>query len=58
MGTHDETRKEKLDVVYLLTGISADVAQLTRAYIRGENKGVRKNINQIIIQLEKVHKRI
>ena len=58
MATHDETRKEKLDVVYLLTGMGADVAQLTRAYIRGENKGVKRNIHQIIKQLEKVHKRI
>ena len=58
MPTHDNTRKEKLDVVYLLTGMGADVAQLTRAYIRGENKGVKKNIHQIITQLQKIHKRI
>jgi len=58
MPPHDETRKEKLEVVYLLDGISADVSQLSRAYIRGENKGVRRNIVQIITQLEKIQKRI
>ena len=45
---------ERIDVSYWLFGISADIAQLARAYIRGEKKGVEKNISQIIKKLEKV----
>ena len=58
MGTHEENRKEKLNVSYDLFGIGADVCQLARAYLRGESKGVRKNISQIITKLEKIRKRI
>ena len=58
MATHDENRKEKLDVSYLLFGINADVCQMARAYLRGESKGVRKNVSQIITKLETVRKRI
>lgn len=58
MGTHWEVCKEKLDVVYVLFGIAADVSQLARSYIRGENKGVKRNITQIISKLDKIHKRI
>jgi len=58
MVTHEETRKEKIDVLYNISGISADVNQMGRAYIRGEAKGVRKNISQIISKLEKVSKKI
>jgi len=58
MATHDENRKERLDVSYILFGIGADVCQMARAYLRGESKGVRKNVSQIITKLETVRKRI
>lgn len=58
MATHDESRKEKLDVCYILFGISADVCQLARANLRGEAKGVSKNITQIVTKLEKIRKRL
>ena len=58
MVTHEETRKEKIDILYNLSGISADVNQMARAYIRGESKGVKKNLSQMIIKLEKIRKRI
>jgi len=58
MTTHEETRKIKLDVSYDLFGICADIAQLARAYLRNESKGVSKNITQIINKLENVGKRI
>ena len=56
--THEETRKEKIDVLYNFSGLSADVNQMARAYIRGESKGVKKNLSQMIIKLEKIRKRI
>lgn len=58
MVTHDENRKEKLDVSYDLFGLSADVSQLARAYLRSESKGMKKNISQMITKLEKIRKRI
>ena len=58
MVTHEENRKEKLDVSYDLFGLSADISQLGRAYLRSEPKGVRKNILQMITKLEKIRKRI
>ena len=58
MTTHEETRKEKIDVLYILSGISADVNQMARAHIRGEIKGVKRNISQIITKLEKIRKKI
>ena len=58
MKTHEETRKEKIDVLYHFSGISADVNQMARAYIRGEAKGVKKNISQMITKLDKIQKRI
>jgi len=58
MVTHDENRKEKLDVSYNLFGLSADISQLARAYLRNESKGVKKNIAQMITKLEKIRKRI
>jgi len=58
MVIHEENRKEKLDVSYNLFGISADVCQLARAYLRSESKGVSKNITQIIHKLESISKRI
>ncbi len=58
MVTHEESRKEKIDILYNISGISADVNQMGRAYIRGESKGVKKNISQIIIKLEKIRKMI
>ena len=32
MATHEESRKEKIDVLYNLSGLSADVNQMARAY--------------------------
>ncbi len=58
MVTHEESRKEKIDILYNLSGISADVNQMARAYIRGESKGIKKNLSQMIIKLEKIRKRI
>lgn len=58
MVTHAESRKEKLDNSYTLFGISADVSQLARSYIRGEAKGMSTNISQIISKLETIRKRI
>ncbi len=58
MPTHWESCKEKLDISYILFGISADVAQLVRAFIRGEANGIKRNITQIISKLEKIRKRI
>jgi len=58
MATHEEVRKEKLDVTYTLFGIAADICQLARAYLRSEPKGVNRNITQIIRKLEKIRKRI
>lgn len=58
MGTHESNRKEKIDVLYDMHGINADVSQMARAYIRGENKGVKRNLTQMITKLEKIRKRI
>ncbi len=58
MKNHEDTRKEKLDVSYQLFGMSADVSQMARAYLRGENKGVSKNVMQIIVKLKKISKRL
>jgi len=58
MTTHEETRKEKLDVAYDLFGIGADVSQLARAYFRNESKGMSKNVTQIIRKLESISKRL
>lgn len=58
MVSHSDSRKEKLDVSYILFGIAADVCQLARSYIRGEAKGVKINISQIITKLENIRKRI
>ena len=58
MGPREASRQEKIDVLYILSGLSADASQLARAYIRGEAKGVKKNISQIISKFEKVQKRI
>lgn len=58
MGTREESRQEKIAVLYNFSGISADVNQAARAYIRGESEGVKKNISQMITKLEKIRKRI
>ena len=58
MTTHDEIRKEKLDVSYNIFGLGADMNQMGRAYLRSDPKGVRRNITQIITKLEKIRKRI
>ena len=54
--SHEQSRKEKLDTVYDLFGLGADICQLARAYLRGEKKGVSKNITQMITKLEKIRK--
>jgi len=48
--------REKISVAYNIAGINADVAQLGRAYLRGDNRGMKTNITQIIKKLEKVRK--
>ena len=58
MVSHEDNRKEKLAVSYDLFGLSADISQLARAYLRSESKGVKKNIAQMITKLEKIRKRI
>jgi len=52
------TDKEKLDVVYTLFGVAADVCQLARSYLRSEPQGVKNNISQIITKLEQISKSI
>lgn len=56
MGTHLDTCKEKLAAAYILAGITADVAQLQRAHLRDDSKGVKRNVIQIIRKLDKVSK--
>lgn len=56
--SHEENRKEKIDVLYQISGIGADANQMARAYIRGEPAGVKRNISQMIKKLEKIRKRI
>ena len=56
--SHEESRKEKLNIVYDMFGLGADICQLSRAYLRGEKKGMSKNISQMITKLEKIRKRI
>jgi hypothetical protein len=51
-----DKNRERLRVAYLLFGIAADVSQLARAYLRGEGRGIRKNITQITGKLEKIRK--
>lgn len=58
MGSREESCREKVEILYILSGLSADANQLARAYIRGEAKGVKKNISQIISKFEKIQKRI
>lgn len=58
MTLHEDTRQEKLKVTYDLFGIGADVCQLSRAYLRGDSKGVKKNINQLIIKLQRINKKL
>ncbi len=56
MGVLLEKYRKKLDVSYVIAGISSDVAQLLRAYMRNDSRGMKKNISQIIKKLEKVSK--
>ena len=56
MKRHIKPTKERLDNIYILFGISADIAQLTRAYLRGDSRGVNRNINQMIKKLQKIKK--
>ena len=54
MGVLLDSCRGQRDVLYTLAGIAADVCQLARAYKRGEKKGVRRNIAQIVRKLEKI----
>jgi len=56
MGILLEKYRDRLAVSYSLFGISADVAQLGRAYLRGDSRGMKKNVLQIIRKLEKIRK--
>lgn len=56
MGILHERCRCKIEVAYTLFGISADVSQLARSYLRGEKKGVKRNVTQIIKKLEKAKK--
>lgn len=58
MVTHEETRKEKLEISNIFLKLSADTSQTGIAYGRGDKRGVRRNISQIITQWEKIRKRI
>lgn len=58
MATHEEIRKEKLDVSYIIFGLGADMNQMGRAYLRSDPQGVKRNITQIIAKLEQIRKRI
>jgi len=58
MGIREENLREKLAVTYDLAGIVADTAQFLRAYQRGESKGKKENIQQIISKWERVIKRL
>lgn len=58
MGIREENLKEKLAVVYDLAGITADTSQFQRAFLRGESKGKKSNIKQIITKWERVMKRL
>jgi len=44
--------RDKDGLYYVLFGISADIAQMGRAYIRNEDDRVIDNINQIIEKLK------
>ena len=56
MGIKEKKHKYKFDALYILAGISADVAQLTRAFMRNERRGVRRNIKQINKKLDNLIK--
>ena len=56
MGIREKKHKYKFDALYILAGITADVSQLTRAFMRGEKKGVKRNIRQIIKKLDNLIK--
>lgn len=56
MGILLEKARKKLDVAYTISGINADIAQLGRAYLRGDKKGMKTNVTQIVKKLEKVRK--
>ncbi len=56
MGILLEKYREKFETSYILAGITADVAQLERAYLRNDSRGMKRNVMQIIRKLEKVKK--
>jgi len=58
MATNSKINKEKIEVSYVIFGLSADMSQMGRAYLRRDPRGVRKNITQIITKLEKIRKKI
>ena len=54
MGIRLDEARHKLIVVNSLAKLQADVAQLTRAYLRRDKKGARRNAKQIIKSLGKI----
>jgi len=46
MVSHEENRKEKLDVSYDLFGMGADVCQITHMYLRGEKLVYKKTFHK------------
>jgi len=51
-----EKARKKITISYILSGITADVAQLERAHIKSNSKGQKRNVTQIIKKLEKYRK--
>ena len=45
--------KEQIECSYLIEGIAIDFLQLNRTLIRGETKGVKSNLDQILVKIEK-----
>lgn len=54
MGINADKCREKVEICYDLFGIATDVTQLAKAYIRGDSRTLKRNINQIIKKLEKI----
>ena len=54
MGVRYDKCKQLIANSYVLFGIIADMAQLARAMHRGEGKGVKRNLKQIIKKLDKL----
>ena len=51
---HDDLTKKKLDQIYKLAGASADCCQAIRAIKRGEQKNLKRQLDQTMKRLGKV----